>query len=118
MSMTDKEIIEVVQAHSEGKQIQFLDNHLKDWLDCSINEPCWDFSSYDYRVKPEGKIRPYKDRDECWADMQKHKPFGWIKHKHHGNYYCLVAMESCTGFEDLFKKYIYADGSSFGIVED
>jgi len=118
MSMTDKEIIEVVQAHSEGEQIQFRDFNIPTWTDCIDNEPVWNFGATEYRVKPESKIHPYKDRDECWNDMQNHQPFGWIKHKHHGNYFCLVAMESCTHFEDLFKKYIYVDGSPFGIVEE
>lgn len=118
MSMTDKEIIAIVQAHIEGKQIQYYDNVRYEWLDCEDNNPCWNFYSTDYRVKSEEKIHPYKDREECWNDMQNHQPFGWVKHKHHGNYFCLVAMESCTSFEDLFKKYIYVDGSPFGIVEE
>lgn len=116
--MTDKEIIAVVQAHSEGKQIQFLDNHFKDWLDCNDNGPAWDFSSYDYRVKPEKKIRPYKDRDECWNDMQKHKPFGWIKSKDTGNYVNPTIISSAGDFEHLFRTFTYVDGSPFGVVEE
>lgn len=31
----------------------------------------------DYRIKPE--YRPFKDAEECFEEMQKHKPYGWIK---------------------------------------
>lgn len=33
------------------------------------------------RTKPEPKYRPFKDAEECLTEMQKHKPFGWIKAK-------------------------------------
>lgn len=25
------------------------------------------------------RYRPFKDAKECWQEMQKHQPFGWIK---------------------------------------
>ena len=31
-----------------------------------------------YRIKPEPKYRPFKDAKECWAEMQKHLPIGWL----------------------------------------
>lgn len=31
----------------------------------------------DYRIKPE--YRPFKDAKECFEEMQKHKPYGWVK---------------------------------------
>ncbi len=31
-----------------------------------------------YRIKPESKYRPFKDEKECWQEMQKHQPIGWI----------------------------------------
>ena len=33
----------------------------------------------EYRIKPEPKYRPFKDAKECWAEMLKHQPFGWVK---------------------------------------
>lgn len=51
--MTDDEIIAVVQAHKEGKKIQFRSHsapHLDEWWD---NEtPAWNFEICDYRVAP------------------------------------------------------------------
>lgn len=31
----------------------------------------------DYRIKPE--YRPFKDAKECFEEIKKHQPFGWIK---------------------------------------
>jgi hypothetical protein len=59
--MTDKEIIEVVTAHKDGKPIE--GRHVTgttDWSDCTI-DPAWNFGDWDYRVKPE----PPKPR-EWW----------------------------------------------------
>lgn len=116
--MTNKEMIEVINAHIEGKQIQFWDEGSQEWLDCVDNEPCWEFGSYDYRAKPESKTRPYKDREECWNDMQKHEPFGWLKVKDTGDYVMLGALSGISDFTKNFKNHIYADGSPFGIIEE
>ena len=34
-------------------------------------------NSQNYRIKPE--YRPFKDAKECFEEMQKHKPYGWVK---------------------------------------
>lgn len=116
--MTDKEIIEVVKAHSQGKIIQFRDKNVNTvWTTCANNDPSWDFSRTDFRVKPEKYIRAYKDRDECWNDMLKHEPFGWIKIKDSGNYEFLDIIAKASDFEFIFQNHTYADGSPFGIVE-
>ncbi len=49
--MEHDEIIAVVQAHKDGKDIQFFNRIDKRWN--GINPPAWDFASHDYRVKPE-----------------------------------------------------------------
>lgn len=52
--MTHDEMIAVIQAHKNGKRIQYQDiygsNHA--WRDV-IDEPCWSFAANNYRVKPE-----------------------------------------------------------------
>ena len=45
---------EVMIAHSDGKQIQVYDRDQKIWYD--IKYPAWDWSKYNYRVKPEDPI--------------------------------------------------------------
>ena len=49
--MTHDEMIAVIAAHKEGKEIQFKFKNLPDWEKC--REPIWDFHAFDYRVKPE-----------------------------------------------------------------
>ena len=49
--MNIDEMIEVLQAAKEGKQIQYRCCAMKSWKDTTY--PSWDFSLYRYRVKPE-----------------------------------------------------------------
>lgn len=50
--MTHDEMIEVIQAHKEGKQIQFNHHRSGDsWGD--TNPPLWNFELNNYRAKPE-----------------------------------------------------------------
>ncbi len=56
--MNDADIIEVVTAHLEGKKIQHrrIDaGSDAEWKDCK-DDPLWNFSYIDYRVKPEPQI--------------------------------------------------------------
>ena len=79
-----------------------------------------------YRVKPEFKYRPFKDAEECWNEMQKHQPFGWVKV---GDWYCTMreirpTCAFCHGggdvfhYEDMVKQITFADGTPFGIREE
>lgn len=67
----------------------------------------------------EPSYRPFKDKDECWNEMQKHQPFGWFRHKHNGYYEPIrVDISNDTSFKVLFNTYNFADGTPFGIKED
>ena len=112
-----KKAIEVMQAFVDGKTIQFRPINRVEWSDMELySSIIWNWHNIEYRIKPESKIRPYKDREECCNDMLKHEPFGWVKVKDTGNYVYLISSDS--SFERLFKMYTYADGSPFGIVEE
>ena len=52
--MTHDEMIQVIQAHKEGKQLQYRGKH-SHWADI-IDPPAWAFHAYDYRVKPEPRV--------------------------------------------------------------
>jgi len=52
--MTPKEIIDVVQAFEEGKEIEFKPKN-KSYSWETINEPAWSFDIHDYRVKQKEK---------------------------------------------------------------
>ena len=75
-----KKILPIITAFAEGKIIQVKDS------DCGWRDSADDIvSGYlimkpaDYRIKPEPTYRPFKDVAECWEEMQKHEPFGWLK---------------------------------------
>jgi hypothetical protein len=55
--MTHDEMIEVIQAHKDGKVIQFKRNcGVCDWTSLAkVKSPHWNFSAVKYRVKPEPK---------------------------------------------------------------
>ena len=52
--MTPKEIIDVVQAFEEGKEIEFQPKN-KSYAWETINEPIWNFDFHNYRVKQKEK---------------------------------------------------------------
>ena len=37
------------------------------------------WNGIEYRIKPEPKYRPFANAEECWQEMLKHEPFGWVK---------------------------------------
>ena len=61
--MTDREIVEVVQAHIDGKEIQAGHRPTNSWHELLEANPLWQFNDCDYRVKPEPRsiwVNAYK----------------------------------------------------------
>lgn len=84
------------------------------------------WNGIEYRIKPEPKYRPFANAEECWQEMLKHQPFGWVKEKERNvrteiNYiHNDGVMFSCgyVLFERLFDVYTFADGTPFGMKEE
>ena len=130
--MTTEEIREaakVMEAYANGKKIQYL-NDDNEWIDAP--NPFFDWHNYVYRIKPESQYRPFKTQEECWNEMLKHQPFGWLKsikkqEKVHigrifdtpdGVFITLSINEGLNYSSSyLFNKYTFADGTPFGIKE-
>ena len=120
--------IKVMQAYVEGKQIQYKDDEV--WID--IDDPGWDWHNWEYRIKPEPNYRPFRDSEECWQEMQNHRPFGWIKNKNNGHYAMITKVNAdfdkkhiaISGINiwtlsETMCDYTFADGEPFGInIED
>ena len=70
-----KALLPIVQAYSEGKTIEYLTTKDK-WVE--LKDPWFNYNANMYRIKSEPKYRPFKNAEECWQEMQKHQPFGWI----------------------------------------
>ena len=117
-----KELLPIIQAWAEGKNIQFLSDG--EWHD--INQA--DFTCYPdkYRIKPEPKYRPFKSKEECWNEMLKHQPFGWVKEISSEMLYLIngisdmsiVIMENIDSFKEAMNIYEFKDGAPFGVVEE
>lgn len=74
-------LMPIFQAIAEGKTIQYKNG---DWQDIDGDEDGLNLDTLikyqdNYRIKPEQKYRPFKNAEECWQEMLKHQPFGWIK---------------------------------------
>lgn len=110
-----KELLPIIQAYAEGKTIQFFSMD-KGWEDkeyLSFTE-----EPYLYRIKPEPKYRPFKSVEECWNEMQKHKPVGWLKSKLETKTYNSYEISDFSDWERRFNAYTFADGTPYGIKEE
>lgn len=110
-----KELLPIIKAYSEGKEIEYFFNTKSDWD--LITDPIFDDKPSKYRIKTETKYRPFKSVEECWDEMQKHQPFGWVKDKYTDQYSIISILEKSTDFDFLFKTYTFIDGTPFGIKE-
>ena len=115
---------EVMLAYADGKEVEFLDP-LGNWRSDTI--PAFNWFNFDYRIKKGPTYRPFKNKEECWAEMQKHQPFGWVMEKKTNVYYSIVALNNVRpyfsndcgdDYEHLFRYVVFADGKPFGIKEE
>ena len=125
----EQDRIALMQAYVDGKQIQYFNRLEGKWEDTT--DPRWSQGS-SYRIKPEPNYRPFKNAEECWQEMQKHRPFGWIKNKNDGHYSMITKVNAdfdkkhiaISGINiwtlsETMCDYTFADGEPFGInIED
>ena len=128
-----KELLPIIQAFAEGKTIEIYNN--TEWQDWIIESIKFDCKPSCYRIKPEPKYRPFKSKEECWNEMQKHQPFGWLKSKKNGRLRCIGEVSWSDEFEtvhialstseslsrsanSMFDEYTFADCTPFGAKEE
>lgn len=118
-----KQLLPIIKAFSEGKVIESrcIKGDTSLWYD--DKDPSFD-DDFEYRIKPEPKYRPFKDAEECWAEMQKHQPFGWVMWNDVRYYIYVVSLTSvclingnCKNmdFAYAYQKLTFADGTPFGV---
>lgn len=127
-----KELLPIIQAFVAGEAIE-VRNKSKyepgEWIETTI--PSFDIVSHEYRIKPKPKYRPFANAEECWQEMQKHQPFGWVKDKEKENYVFFTVIrndskigEICVGgntymnLSEFMDNYTFADDTPFGIKEE
>ena len=136
---------ELYSALADGKTIQVQNPVTSKWEYLDINKVGEFMEELNYRIEPEPKYRPFKTQEECWNEMLKHQPFGWIYNKNDSCYYCIISVDEdkielspemqphsettikeyymensyidfVTALEDY--EYTFADGTPFGIKEE
>lgn len=124
-----KELLPIIQAFVEGRKIEYREKGEEYWG--VTNTPTFNIDSNEYRIKPDPKYRPFANADECWQEMQKHQPFGWVKDKEEGYKVTITRVndDENTGImaingksewtlEGIIECYTFADGTPFGIKEE
>jgi hypothetical protein len=125
-----KQILPLLQAYAEGKEIQLCNNGV--WQDAKYQIPFDNITPDEIRVKPEPTYRAFESQEECWAEMQKHQPFGWLEDDRFGESHLLVCYISDNyircyidkgtreyNYSIALTRLTFADGTPFGIkVED
>ena len=146
-----KQLVDVMQAYVNGKTIQYYKvdlsfkiehpgepNFNNKWVDVD-EEHLFRPDLYDYRIKPEPQNRSFKNAEECWQEMLKHQPFGWVKtianipELHNmsaifpsAEFPVLLGIDLEEGeareyslkLSEMYDLYTFADGAPFGVKED
>lgn len=129
-----KEFYPIMKAFAEGRVIECRTKPSaikgkdipNDWTEMK-DITYW--SNIEYRIKPdskaEAKYRPFANAEECWNEMQKHQPFGWVKDnetqsffvcKAFGNLLFSIGIEDKPyNYNEVLRDYTFADGTPFGI---
>lgn len=128
-----KEFHPIMQAFAEGKVIECRNkpDSIKglglpnDWTNV---KDLFFMRDLEYRIKSEFKYRPFANAEECWQEMLKHQPFGWIKGKEDEYHTFITTVDnndemSLSGnsgwsFLGIMNNYTFADGTPFGMKEE
>ena len=128
-----KEFYPILQAFAEGKVIEcrLKPDFIKDsdnpnvW---TVVKDLWYMEGKEYRIKSESQYRPFANAEECWKEMLKHQPFGWIKGKEDEYHTFITTVDnndemSLSGnsgwsFLGIMNNYTFADGTPFGMKEE
>lgn len=104
--------------------------------------PCCDVEMFNYADEKEitaeeilaitidePQYRPFKNAEECWCEMLKHQPFGWVIDTETYAKHCIVSIidlavynaESPSfsfGWDVALRRLTFADDTPFGIKEE
>lgn len=127
-----KEFYPILQAFAEGRVIECRTKPSliegsdvpNDWTEMKEIE-FW--NNIEYRIKQEPKYRPFKNAEECWQEMQKHQPFGWVNYNGYRANIAAVMGSAITFvnnkgytlfFQQAFEGCTFIDKQPFGIKEN
>lgn len=123
-----QDLLPIIEAYAAGKRIQVKSSTKGLWYDSG--ELSFNSDPQNYRIKPESKYRPFIDNKECWNEMLKHQPFGWVRTMNAENDYypidgvfysenldCPIVTMAGESYDykEMLDIYLFADGTPFGI---
>ena len=117
-----KELLPIIKAFAEGKGVETKTG--SGWI--SIENMSFAGNPDSYRIKPEPEYRPFDDTEECWQEMQKHQPFGWVNYNGYRVNIAAVMGSAITFvnnkgytlfFQQAFEECTFIDKQPFGIKE-
>lgn len=98
--MKVSEQIAIMKAYEDGKTIERRAYFTSAWkiVDYVENHQ-FDFASYEYRIKPEPKYRPYESVEEAFNEAEKHG--FWVKSKDKHSLFFIDIFEA-AGNGDIY----------------
>ena len=116
------ELLPFIKAFGEGKDIEIRSKNTHAQLNGWAKMDEFIFGNFEYRIKPEPKYRPFENAKECWAEMLKHQPFGWVVDTRDGVMHLIRCLEYASvytsiqySFKYAFDKFAFADLVPFGV---
>ena len=125
-----KQLLPIIQAFAEGEIIECRTKPgtisagiPNEWTE--IKEIGF-WNGIEYRIKIKPKYRSFKNAEECFAEMLKHQPFGWIKCEE-GYFNIVYVDDDYAGLADKdgssillasknsYQDNTFYDGTPFGI---
>ena len=123
---------ELYSALAKGKSVQ-VQGINGSWVDVDIDKLNYFIETPIFRIKPEPKYRPFESQEECWNEMLKHQPFGWVIDKADNKYFDISMIHHSTEIKsetkvitvgkvhtlkEAFNNVTFTDGTPFGIKEE
>ena len=119
------ELSPIIQAFAEGRDIEYRTKGFNENWKKVTQIPELSFKSFEYRIKPEPKYRPFANAEECLKEMQKHTPFGLIKKNVSGAFYCIGSFDikniyigttlGIHSYADSLENFTFVDDTPFGV---
>ena len=119
------ELLPIIQAFAEGRDIEYRTKGFNENWKKVTQIPALSFESFEYRIKPNPKYRPFANAEECLKEMSKHTPFGLIKKNVSGVFYCIGSLDKNNiyigttqgmhSYADSLENFKFADGLPFGV---
>ena len=98
--MKVSEQIAIIKAYEDGKTIERRAFFTSEWKSIdNIENYQFNFSEYEYRIKPVPKYRPYESVDEAFKEAEKHG--FWVKSKDKHSLFFIDSFEA-AGNGDIY----------------